>query len=316
MKKKLLKTLIILVALFAGVEIAPYAIDEFGSSTNSANSSELASLEYDGEVAIEVNNNEPDFTEEEIATAKEAYNGYENYSELDSLGRCGVAEACVCEETRPSYGEKRGDISRVHPSGWQKINFWSRCHLIAWQFSAENDNEKNLITGTSYLNLSGMVPYENIIAEYLNGYDDRHVLYRVEPIYKGSELVARGVEMQALSLEDDGEAVSYHVYIFNYQPGSIIDYSDGTVEDDPEHRTVVTLKDKTAKFTGDEIEIDEAEVKGSQGKVKYIYYYDEETHNKLDGPPTNRGTYYVRAVVSGDNWYPTAVSEVAELRII
>lgn len=313
MKKSMLRLFIILIIIFAGIKLAPFVIEEFGDSTNS---SELASLEYDGEVAIEVNHNKPDFTEEEIETAKEAKYGYENYSELDSLGRCRVAEACICEETRPDYGEKRGDISQVHPSGWQQIGFWSRCHLIAWQFSAENDNERNLITGTSYLNISGMIPYENVIAEYLNGHDDRHVLYRVEPIYKGKELVARGVEMQALSLEDDGEAVSYHVYIFNYQPGSIIDYEDGTVEDDSRHQTEVKLKNKTARFTGEAIAIGEASVKGSTGDVKYIYYSDEETHHKIDGTPINRGTYYVRAVVSGDNWYPTAASNVARLRII
>lgn len=284
-------------------------------------SGRLADLQYDGEIAVEIEGNAPSFTDAELEKAE---TGFELYSKLDSLGRCGVAEASICVKTMPVEGEKRGNLGSVNPSGWQSGCGWCRCHLIGWQLTAENDNERNLITGTTRLNMSGMLPYENLIAKYIEENPDGHVLYRVEPIYKEKNLIASGVTMQAESVEDRGKGLSFHVYVFNYQPGYLINYKDGTVEDDPEHQTLITLADKKAMYTGRPILIDPAVVEGSTGDIRYIYYTDTDAKIKTTeangssyngSAPVNRGTYYVRAVVSGDNWYPTAASNAAELII-
>lgn len=283
---------------------------------------DIADVEYDGEIAIEVNNNKPDFTKEEIDRANEEE--FEDYSELDALGRCGVACANICEDLMPDPNEKRSSLYEVTPSGWQRINFWSRCHLIGYQLAGENANELNLITGTSRFNVSGMLPYENEVADYIHENKENHVLYKVIPLYSGKNLVANGVNMQAMSLEDNGASVSYNVYVFNIQPGYIIDYKTGEVDKDPNHVTVVKLSDKTASYTGEPVEIGEANVEGSTGTVKYIYYTDKEGKTRTTesvgaqskgGAPVYKGVYYVRAVVSGDNWYPTATSEPARLEI-
>lgn len=281
----------------------------------------IARLQYEGDISVEIDNNSPTFTAAELKKAK---TGYESYSELDSLGRCGVAEASICVGTMPVEGEKRGSLGSVNPSGWQNGSGWCRCHLIGWQLSAENDNERNLITGTTRMNMSGMLPYENIVAKYIEENPENHVLYRVAPVYDGKNLVASGVIMEAESVEDRGEELSFNVYIFNYQPGNIINYKDGTVEDDPNHQTVITIADKMVRYTGEPITIDAATVEGSTGDIRYIYYTDTDAKVKTteaDGSdnngaaPCRRGTYYVRAVVSGDNWYPTASSNVASLTI-
>lgn len=281
----------------------------------------LTRLQYDGNIAVEINSNSPTFTDKELKKAKK---DYESYSELDSLGRCGVAEASICVDTMPAEGEKRGNLGSINPSGWQSGCGWCRCHLIGWQLSAENDNERNLITGTTRMNMSGMLPYENMVAKYIEENPDVHVLYRVEPVYDGKNLVASGVKMEAESVEDKGEDLRFNVYVFNYQPGSIINYRDGTVEDDPHHQTVITIRDKKVRYTGEPVTIDAATVEGSTGDIRYIYYTDTDAKIKTtetDGSgsngsaPSRRGTYYVRAVVSGDNWYPTAASNIAELII-
>ncbi len=283
--------------------------------------SDLLSLQYDGDISVEINENRPVFSDEELETAQK---GFETYSDLDEIGRCGTAEASICTETMPAEGEKRTGMGSVYPSGWQAINFWSRCHLIGWQLSAENANERNLITGTSRLNLSGMLPYENKVAEYIHEHPGNHVLYRVEPIYDGDDPVASGVSMQAESVEDNGEGLAFNVYVFNFQPGYIINYSKGTVVDDPDHQTIITIEDKVEEYTGEPITIDDAVVEGSTGDVRYIYYTDEEAKIKTtenDGAfsngaaPTKPGIYRVRAVVAGDNWYPTAASNIAMLEI-
>lgn len=176
---------------------------------------------------VVLNDNEPNFDEDDYTTK-----AFEEYSDLDSLGRCGVTYANVCKETMPT--EKRGDISSVHPSGWVQAQYdfvdgkslYNRCHLIGYQLTAENDNEKNLITGTRYMNTEGMLPFENMVADYVKE-TDNHVLYRVTPIYDGSNLVASGVEMEAYSVEDEGEGICYHVYCYNNQPGVEIDYATG-----------------------------------------------------------------------------------------
>lgn len=177
---------------------------------------------------VEINNNVPYFKSSEYMTK-----AYEDYSELDSLGRCGTAFACVCMETMPT--EKRGNISQVKPTGWQSVTYdfvdgkslYNRCHLIGFQLTAENANKKNLITGTRYMNTKGMLPFENMVADYVKE-TKNHVMYRVTPIFDGNNLVARGVEMEAYSVEDKGEGVSYNVYVYNNQPGVSINYADGT----------------------------------------------------------------------------------------
>lgn len=183
---------------------------------------------YSGEAYVELNNNVPNFGKSDLTTK-----AFEKYSELDDLGRCGVAYANVCEETMPT--EKRGNIGMIKPSGWQTIKYdnvdgkylYNRCHLIGYQLTAENANEKNLITGTRYLNIEGMLPFENMVADYVEE-TDNHVLYRVTPIFKGDNLLASGVQMEAYSVEDRGKGVSFNVYCYNVQPDIVIDYSDGS----------------------------------------------------------------------------------------
>lgn len=175
----------------------------------------------------EINNNIPDFTQSEYTTTS-----FEEYSELDFIGRCGVAYACIGQDLMPT--EDREGIGQIKPSGWHTIKYdfvdgkylYNRCHLIGFQLTAENANEKNLITGTRYMNVQGMLPFENMVADYIKE-TDNHVLYRVTPIYDGNNLVASGVQMEAYSVEDSGEGVCFNVYVYNAQPGVIIDYATG-----------------------------------------------------------------------------------------
>lgn len=183
--------------------------------------------EYDGVPYVEINDNEPEFTEAELTTEP-----YEEYSELDPLGRCGTAEACIGEDLMPD-GE-REDISEVEPTGWENREYdivdggyvYNRCHLIGFQLSGENANEENLITGTRYMNTEGMLPFENMVAEYVQE-TDNHVLYRVTPVFEGDDLVASGVQMEAESVEDGGAGICFNIYVYNVQPEIIIDYSTG-----------------------------------------------------------------------------------------
>ena len=182
---------------------------------------------YSGEPYTAVNNNEPYFTSDNLTTE-----AFENYSELDALGRCGVAYANVCLETMPT--EKRGSISEVKPTGWHSVKYdnvdgkslYNRCHLIGYQLTAENANQQNLITGTRYLNVDGMLPFENMVADYVKE-TDNHVLYRVTPIFTGDNLVADGVLMEGYSVEDEGDGICFCVYAYNVQPGITIDYASG-----------------------------------------------------------------------------------------
>lgn len=187
--------------------------------------------EFTGQSAfVEINENVPFFTEEEIVTES-----YEFYSELDALGRCGVTMACIGRDIMPT--EPRGDISQVKPTGWVQAEYdsdlvdggflYNRCHLIGFQLTGENANKKNLITGTKYMNNEGMLPFENYVADFLREEEDMHVMYRVTPVFKGQELVARGVLIEAYSVEDEGESMSLCVYIYNNQPGITIDYATG-----------------------------------------------------------------------------------------
>lgn len=186
--------------------------------------------EYAGEPYVVLNGNEPNFQDSDLTEEP-----FETYSDLDELGRCQTAFANICEELMPT--EERKSISSVKPSGWQNAKYdvvdgkylYNRCHLIGYQLAGENANEKNLITGTRYLNVKGMLPFENMVADYVEE-TGNHVLYRVTPIYEGDDLVAKGVEMEAKSVEDQGEDICFHVFVYNVQPGISIDYETGSSE--------------------------------------------------------------------------------------
>ena len=183
--------------------------------------------EYSGEHYAVINGNEPDFTEEEISEES-----YEEYGEMDELGRCTGAIANIGQDLMPT--EERGSIGQVKPSGWHTVKYdvvdgkylYNRCHLIGYQLTAENANEKNLITGTRYMNVEGMLPFEEMVADYIKE-TANHVLYLVKPVYDGDNLVASGVQMEAQSVEDQGEAISFNVFVYNVQPGIVIDYETG-----------------------------------------------------------------------------------------
>ena len=182
---------------------------------------------YSGEPYVEVNDKQPEFTEEELTTVS-----YEEYSELDELGRCQSAEACIGQDLMPT--ETRESISSVKPTGWKNKSYdtvdggyvYNRCHLIGFQLTGENANEENLITGTRYMNVEGMLPFEDEVAAYIKE-TDNHVMYRVTPVFEGDDLVASGVQMQAESVEDDGVGISFNVYVYNVQPYVVIDYKTG-----------------------------------------------------------------------------------------
>lgn len=179
---------------------------------------------YDGYIVL--NNNVPAFAESEITTQS-----FEEYAQLDELGRCGAAYACIGTDLMPT--EKRGNISMVKPTGWHSVRYdgveggslYNRSHLIGYQLSGENANENNLITGTRYMNV-GMIPFEEEVGDYVRE-TDNHVMYRVTPVFEGDNLIASGVQMEALSVEDDGKGVSYNVFLYNVQPGIGIDYATG-----------------------------------------------------------------------------------------
>lgn len=183
--------------------------------------------EYSGEPYVVLNENVPDFPQEDETT-----NSFERYSPLDDLGRCGTAYANIGTDLMPT--EERGSIGQVKPSGWQTVKYdcvdgkylYNRCHLIGYQLSGENANEENLITGTRYLNVEGMLPFEDQVADYVQE-TNNHVLYRVTPIFEGDNLLASGVVMEAKSVEDDGTGVCFCVYVYNVQPGVVIDYATG-----------------------------------------------------------------------------------------
>ena len=220
-KKKLIKIIVAGVVALGG-----YLGVEFHHQTYSAISIEDVP-EYSGQPYVIINDNEPYFDKDNLTTQS-----FEEYSSLDSLGRCGVAYANIGEETMPT--EKRGNIGMIKPSGWQikKYDFidgkylYNRCHLIGYQLSGENANEKNLITGTRYMNTEGMLPFENQVADYVQE-TGNHVLYRVTPVFEGNHLVADGVLMEAMSVEDRGLDIEFNVFVYNVQPGVKIDYATG-----------------------------------------------------------------------------------------
>lgn len=204
---------------------APSGQDETAQAANYDSIGDVP--EYSGEPYVEINDNQPEFEEQELVTVS-----YEEYSGLDDLGRCGEAEACIGEDLMPA--EEREPISQVKPTGWENKEYenvdgkylYNRCHLIGYQLSGENANEENLITGTRYMNTEGMLPFENMVAEYVHE-TENHVMYRVTPVFEGDNLVASGVQMEAESVEDDGEGICFNVYVYNVQPEITIDYSTG-----------------------------------------------------------------------------------------
>ncbi len=183
---------------------------------------------FSGKPYVIINQNKPFFEEKDYTVEP-----FERYSELDEWGRCGVAYANVCKEIMPT--EKRGEIGNIKPTGWHTVRYddliegkylYNRCHLIGYQLAGENANEKNLITGTRYLNVTGMLPFENQVDAYVEA-TGHHVLYRVTPIFEGENLLVSGVQMEAFSVEDEGQGVCFNVYVYNYQPGIEIDYLTG-----------------------------------------------------------------------------------------
>lgn len=221
MKKKKLSLLV----LFLIVALVYTFMADEGGRHYSESLNDISDVSPDAYVVV--NDNVPEFTEEDI-TSK----AYEFYSELDSLNRCGYAMACVGRELMPT--EERGSIGQVKPSGWHTVKYdfvdgkylYNRCHLIGFQLTGENANEKNLITGTRYMNVEGMLPFENMVADFVKETGE-HVLYRVTPVFEGDDLVAKGVQMEALSVEDNGESISFNVFVYNKQPGVAIDYATG-----------------------------------------------------------------------------------------
>lgn len=183
--------------------------------------------EYSGNAYVAINNNVPFFSDSDLTTE-----AFESYSSLDSLGRCTVAYANVCKDTMPTA--KRGKIGSIKPTGWHTVKYdnvdgkylYNRCHLIGYQLTAENANKKNLITGTRYLNIEGMLPFENMVADYVKE-TNHHVLYRVTPLFKGNNLLATGVLIEAKSVEDNGAGIQFNVFCYNVQPGISIDYATG-----------------------------------------------------------------------------------------
>lgn len=211
----------------------------------------------DRNACVEVNNNKPYFTKEQRSATK----SYEFYSGLDKLGRCTMAEACIGKDLVPT--KPRGEIGMVRPTGWHTVKYkgidgnylYNRCHLIGYQLTGENANTKNLITGTRYLNIEGMLPFEDKVADYLHQNSKSHVLYRVTPVFKGNELLARGVLIEGYSVEDKGRGVCFCVFCYNVQPGVTIDYSDGS-SNGPEYTGNNSNKDKNADSSKKKIKKD------------------------------------------------------------
>lgn len=205
--------------------------DIFGIQEPEGNKGKSVSIEelpsYSGKPYIEINNNRPGFKKKE-----KIRKSFERYSELDSLGRCGTAYANIGRDLMPT--KKRGSIRRIKPTGWHTVKYdivdgkylYNRCHMIGYQLTAENDNEKNLITGTRYMNVEGMLPFENMVSDYVKE-TNNHVLYRVTPVFEGKNLLAKGVQIEAYSVEDKGKGICFNVFVYNVQPGINIDYATG-----------------------------------------------------------------------------------------
>ncbi len=236
-KNKIQKFIYGLIIIILGLIITYYSpkIENNEKNNNiqtTISSFDLSSIpEYTDNPYVYINNNIPNFREEEYTTKS-----FEKYSKLDDLGRCGVAYANICKEIMPKKDEKRESISEIKPSGWKNVKYdgiidgnylYNRCHLIGWQLAGENANKQNLITGTRYMNVEGMLPFENLVDDYIEKNENNHVLYRVTPIFKEKNLVASGVQMEAYSIEDNGKGIQFNIYVYNVQPGIEINYLTG-----------------------------------------------------------------------------------------
>ena len=238
---------------------------------------------YSGKAYVEINDNTPYFTDDEITTEV-----FEKYSDLDSLGRCQVAYANICKELMPT--EERGEIGHIKPSGWHTVKYpeliedrylYNRCHLIAYSLAGENDNDKNLITGTRSMNCDGMEPFELKVLDYVRNSDkDVHVLYRVTPIYKKSELVARGVLMEAMSVEDKGAQIKFCVFVYNVQPYISIDYATGESKPDKEGNKILEQKESEINSiqTIDDSSSDNQVIDRNNNSSEHHYILNTNTH--------------------------------------
>lgn len=234
--KNNIKQILIVIIFAIVIGLVGYFGDDLNYTNNVSNSNVISTnleniSKYSGTPYVEINNNIPSFTESDYST-----DAFETYSKLDKYGRCGVAYANICKEIMPADDDERESIYSVIPSGWQQTKYegvvegnylYNRCHLIGYQLAGENANEKNLITGTRYMNTEGMLPFENEVDDYIEKNPNNHVLYRVTPIFEGENLVASGVQMEAYSVEDDGKGICFNVYVYNVQPGIVIDYATG-----------------------------------------------------------------------------------------
>jgi len=272
--------------------------DGNGVHTDLTEEMDLPSLnsipEYSGTAYVELNNNIPYIQISEPEDGKE-YGEFELYSALDDLGRCTSTFVCIKADHMPT--EERGPIGSVKPTGWHTIKYndlidgnylYNRCHLIGYQLTGQNANPCNLITGTRYLNVIGMLPFENQIADFMKANPDTHVLYRVEPLFKDDELVARGILMQAKSLEDNGEGLSFCVFCYNVQPGIEIDYATGDSKENPD--IVANDYDYNSSEVIDEDNVSELEADTSVTEVAedveniYIVNATNGTVHKYDCP--------------------------------
>ena len=259
--------------------------DEVSSSVGTGNATAVKPSDipaYSGKPYAIINNNIPNFTAAEL-TQK----GYEKYSPLDSLGRTQMAVASVGKDTMPAPSEERGSISSIKPSGWIQAKYtdisggwlYNRCHLIGWQLSAENANKSNLITGTKYLNINGMLPFENMVADYIKETGD-HVAYRITPIYEGNNLLASGVQMEAYSIADKGESICFNVYCYNVQPGVTINYATGA-STGPTEQTDSSTSNTTSSSTPTPAPTPESQPETSTEQTSQMVWI-----------PTNGGTKY------------------------
>ncbi len=231
MNLKQILTMAITIILFIGLIYIANNLDILNEITVANYNSINEIPEYSGQIYVKINNGKPYFTEEDYITES-----FEKYSDLDEKGRCRVAYANICKEIMPPDGDQRGDISSIKPTGWvqRKYNgeyLYNRCHLIGHQLSDEDANELNLITGTRYFNVNGMLSFENKVADYIEKHKNNHVLYRVTPIFKENNKLASGVEIEAYSVEDRGKEICFNVYVYNVQPGITINYETGESEE-------------------------------------------------------------------------------------
>lgn len=262
---------------------------------------------FSGEPYVVLNDNMPEFEEWDSTEA------FEEYSELDEFGRCHEAYANICPDIMPT--EPRGEIGMVKPSGWHTVKYdfvdgkylYNRCHLIGYQLSGENANERNLITGTRYMNVEGMLPFENLVADYVEQ-TGNHVLYRVTPVYDGDNLVADGVKMEGWSVEDDGEGICFSVFAYNCQPGVVIDYATGESRADDGTADIADSEEKSEVLRTEEPESTPEE---NQESAEYILntnthkFHLPDCSSAEDIKPQNKAVYYgTREELTGQGYDP------------